>query len=72
MPTLKISTKNLESINPEKYAAFIFTSANAIRSLKILKTDRNKLCFCVGAITEKITSNKDTTIQFQQVERLMP
>ncbi len=54
MPTLKISTKNLESINPEKYAAFIFTSANAIRSLKILKTDRNKLCFCVGAITEKI------------------
>ena len=54
VPTLKISKAELDPIDPEKYYAFIFTSANAIRSLKLLKPDRNKLCFCVGAITEKI------------------
>ena len=54
VPTLKISEVELDPIDPEKYNAFIFTSANAIRSLKLLKLDRNKLCFCVGAITEKI------------------
>ncbi len=54
VPTLKISTSNLNPINPEHYNAFIFTSANAVRSLKLLREDKNKLCFCVGAITEKI------------------
>ena len=55
VPTLKISPmQNLDPINPEKYNAFIFTSANAIRNLKLLNLDKNKLCFCVGAITEKI------------------
>ena len=54
VPTLKISKTELDPIDPEKYNAFIFTSANAIRSLKLLKPDINKLCFCVGAITEKI------------------
>jgi len=54
VPTLKISKAGLDPIDPEKYNAFIFTSANAIRFLKVLKTDRDKLCFCVGAITEKI------------------
>jgi len=54
VPTLKISKVELDPIDPDKYNAFIFTSANAIRSLKLLKLDRNKLCFCVGAITEKI------------------
>ena len=54
MPTLKINSINLNPINPEKYGAFIFTSTNAIRNIKLLKFDKNKLCFCVGAITEKI------------------
>ena len=54
VPTLKISKVEFDPIDPEKYDAFIFTSANAIRSLKLLKPDRNKLCFCVGVITEKI------------------
>ena len=58
IPTLKISPKNLKPINPKKYDAFIFTSANAVRSLKLLNTDKNKLCFCVGAITEKIVRQK--------------
>ncbi len=54
VPTLKISKAKIDPIDPERYNAFIFTSANAIRNLNLLKPDRNKLCFCVGAITEKI------------------
>ena len=54
VPTLKISKVELDPIDPDEYNAFIFTSANAIRNLKLLKLNRNKLCFCVGAITEKI------------------
>ncbi len=54
VPTLKISSAGLKPINPEKYNAFIFTSANAIRNLKLSRKDNKKLCFCVGAITEKI------------------
>ena len=58
LPTLKISPSKLNPINPDKYNAFIFTSANAIRSLNLLKEDKNKLCFCVGLITEKIVRQK--------------
>ena len=54
MPTLKILPKNEKTINVEKYDAFIFTSANAVRNLNILKQDKKKICFCVGSITEKI------------------
>tara|TARA_Y100001935_G_C17164530_1_gene437007 strand:+ start:163 stop:864 length:702 start_codon:yes stop_codon:yes gene_type:complete len=54
VPTLKISSAKLKPINPKNYDAFIFTSANAIRNLKLMNLDKNKLCFCVGAITEKI------------------
>jgi len=58
VPTLKISPVKASPINPEKFNAFIFTSANAVRGLKLLKEDKNKLCFCVGAITEKIVRQK--------------
>ena len=54
IPTLKISSARTEFIDATQYDAFIFTSANAIRNLKIIKQDKSKLCFCVGAITEKI------------------
>ena len=57
IPTLKISAtgKNLDDV--KKYDALIFTSSNAIKNLKIIKEDKTKLCFCVGAITEKIARN---------------
>ena len=57
IPTLKISAtgKNLNDV--KKYDALIFTSSNAIKNLKIIKEDKTKLCFCVGAITEKIARN---------------
>jgi uroporphyrinogen-III synthase len=54
IPTLKISSANMKPIDPSKYDAFIFTSANAIRNLNVKKSDKSKICFCVGAITEKI------------------
>ena len=54
IPTLKISSAKAELIDATQYNAFIFTSANAIRNLKVGNQDKGKLCFCVGAITEKI------------------
>tara|TARA_B100000700_G_C14821616_1_gene750222 strand:- start:75 stop:779 length:705 start_codon:yes stop_codon:yes gene_type:complete len=54
IPTLKISSLRIKPIDSNKYNAFIFTSANAIRNLRVINHDSKKLCFCVGAITEKI------------------
>ena len=54
IPTLKISTLKTESIDTSNYDALVFTSANAIRSLKTLDKEKKILCFCVGTITEKI------------------
>ena len=58
IPTLKISAANVSSVDAKKYDAFIFTSANAIRNLKLNNQDTNKICFCVGSITEKIVRQK--------------
>ena len=58
LPTLKISPANLKPVDSTKYNAFIFTSANAIRNLKVINHESNKLCFCVGAMTEKIARLK--------------
>ena len=54
LPTLKILSANTNPINPNNFDAFIFTSANAIRNLKLVNTNKNLHCFCVGSITEKI------------------
>ena len=54
IPTLKISSAKAEPVDANQYNAFIFTSANAVRNLKVINQDKSKLCFCVGAITEKI------------------
>ena len=54
IPTLKISSAKKEPIDTSQYNVFIFTSANAIRNLKVIKQDKSKLCFCVGSMTEKI------------------
>ena len=58
IPTLKISAANVGSVDANKYDAFIFTSANAIRNLKLNNQDVSKICFCVGSITEKIVRQK--------------
>ena len=58
IPTLKISAANVSSVDAKKYDAFIFTSANAIRNLNLDNQDTNKICFCVGSITEKLVRLK--------------
>ena len=54
LPTLKILAADIEPINSNDFDAFIFTSANAIRNLKLVNANKNLHCFCVGSITEKI------------------
>ncbi|MFL2889962.1 MAG: uroporphyrinogen-III synthase [Pelagibacteraceae bacterium] len=54
IPTLKITSNNMKPIDSKKYDAFIFTSANAIRYLNVENSDKDKVCFCVGVITERI------------------
>jgi len=56
VPTLKISSSNMEPINLDDYDVLVFTSANAIRNLKLTNKNKNKNkpCFCVGAISEKM------------------
>ena len=54
IPTLKIISAEMKTINANEYNTFIFTSANAIKNLKLANLNKEKLCFCVGAITEKI------------------
>ena len=58
IPTLKISAANASPVDAKKYDAFIFTSANAIRNLKLNNQDNSKICFCVGSMTEKIVRQK--------------
>ena len=54
LPTLKIFPIEGELINPDNFDAFVFTSANAVRNLKLINVNKNLHCFCVGSITEKI------------------
>ena len=54
LPTLKILPLAMDSINSNDFDAFIFTSANAIRNLKLNTSNKNLHCFCVGSLTEKI------------------
>ena len=61
LPTLKISTMEAEIVNPDKFDAFIFTSTNAVRNLKLANTNKRLHCFCVGSITEKIARQSGFT-----------
>ena len=58
IPTLKVKPITNQKCDAKNYDAFIFTSANAIRNLKLLNEDKKKICFCVGSITEKIVRQK--------------
>ena len=54
LPTLKILPLAIEPVNADEFDAFIFTSANALRNLKLNSKNKNLHCFCVGSLTEKI------------------
>jgi uroporphyrinogen-III synthase len=51
LPTLKIFAIETELVNSNNFGAFIFTSANAVRNLKLTNVNKNLHCFCVGSIT---------------------
>ena len=53
IPTLNISSANMKPISSKDYDGFIFTSANAVRFLKIKNEEKNIKCFCVGNLTER-------------------
>ena len=53
MPTLSITSANMKPINTNDYDGLIFTSANAVRFLKLKNSEKNTKCFCVGNLTER-------------------
>ena len=53
LPTLSISSANMEPISTKDFDGLIFTSANAVRFLKLRNDEKNIKCFCVGNITER-------------------
>ena len=53
MPTLSITSANMKPINTNDYDGLIFTSANAVRFLKMKNSEKNTKCFCVGNLTER-------------------
>ena len=53
MPTLSITSSNMKPLNSNDYDGLIFTSANAVRFLKLENNEKNIKCFCVGNLTER-------------------
>ena len=58
MPTLSIASANMDAIDTKDYDALIFTSANAVRFLKLKDNKKDIKCFCVGSLTEKSIRSK--------------
>ena len=57
LPVIKIQKLEIKKINLKNYSAVIFTSSNAIKFMKIEKSNSQIKCFCVGNATE-ITAKK--------------
>jgi len=53
LPLLNIKKIEYKKVNLLNYKAIIFTSSNAIKFLDTKDIQKNILCFCVGAATEK-------------------
>ena len=45
-------------IDTNDFSGLIFTSANAVRFLKLKNLDKKIKCYCVGSITEKSLRQK--------------
>ena len=53
VPTLSIASADMSPINTKDYDGLIFTSANAVRFLKVKNDHKDIKCFCVGNLTER-------------------
>ena len=53
LPLLNIEKINYDQANFYEYEGIIFTSANAIKFLKLDNLNKDMKCFCVGSATEK-------------------
>ena len=53
VPTLSIASANMKPINTKDHDGLIFTSANAVRFLKLKNNEKKIKCFCVGNLTER-------------------
>tara|TARA_B100000674_G_scaffold410045_1_gene357743 strand:+ start:494 stop:1192 length:699 start_codon:yes stop_codon:yes gene_type:complete len=53
LPLLRVEKFDFDETNLSQFKAFIFTSTNAIKFLKIDKINKSLKCFCVGEATEK-------------------
>ena len=53
VPTLSINSAHMEPLDTKNYNGLIFTSANAVRFLKLKNNEKNIKCFCVGNLTER-------------------
>ncbi len=53
VPTLSINPADMKPISTENFDALIFTSANAVRFIKLKNNNKKIKCFCVGRITER-------------------
>ena len=47
VPTLKITSANLDPIDIKNYNALVFTSSNAVKNLTVIGIKNNVNCFCV-------------------------
>ena len=63
LPLIKILPLKHEETDSSLYKGIIFTSANAIKFLKLDNLNKDMKCFCVGSATEK----KARSIGFQNV-----
>ena len=54
IPTLKISTVKMDPVDAKKFDVFIFTSANAIRNLKLINSDRARFVSVLDPLLKKL------------------
>ena len=54
LPTLKISSVKTELINSDNFDAFIFTSANAVRNLKLARANKVYIVFVLVRLLKKL------------------
>ena len=57
LPLIRIEKINHEDLDFSKYGGIIFTSANAVKFLKLDTLDKKIKCFCVGNSTEQKARN---------------